>query len=86
MTQVALSAFSEQDLQLLKESVVSKCDSEIVWCYSHTFVKTFHKPFQLEVGLTLLCSRGEVLCYGQCKQSLTSAEVSWANLEATLNL
>lgn len=55
----------------------------LVWGYPHTFVKTFHKPSQLEVGLTLSSSRGGVLCHGQCKQSLTSAEVSWANLGAT---
>lgn len=58
VTQVALSPFSEQGPQLLKETAVSKCDAETVWCYPHTFVKTFHKPSQLEVGL--ICPRAEV--------------------------
>lgn len=64
---------------LVQENAVCKCGSDTVWCYLHRFVKTFHKPSQLEVGLTLSSSRGEVLCHGQCKQGLSSAEINWAN-------
>lgn len=79
MTQVALSALSELGLQSLKENAVCKCGFDTVWCYPHKFVKTFHKASQLEVGLPLSSSRGEVLCHGQCKQGLSSAEINWAN-------
>lgn len=76
---MALSAFSELALQSLKENAVCKHGPDTVWCYPHRFEKTFHKLSQLEVGLTLSSGRGEVLCHGQCKQGLSSAEINWAN-------